>query len=277
MQIIGNLGLNLQNKPIEKKNKFFNTKNISDVFVRSSRINKISFGKNFESNALTSRLKERPIAEPGEIKKMVNEYPEEDQFVGSFPKEWFDTGTDKQAAIEAFKDAGWLLRLTVDGEDRISAETEEKLRKAGFKGDFKGFKYLDQGDFARAFKFEINDKEYVMKVFKNKRCPDVDPPRNIKELNEENKPALHGLYPEVNRALYWTNYEPHQYAKFHFADFDSGFMVVDFIPENAAEPRRTVDPLSVGLLPTDDDPHTETKTNGVNGNFYEYGGQMVIR
>lgn len=121
---------------------------------------------------------------------------------------------------------------------------------------------IDVGKIGTAYKFNVNDKEYVFKAFH----PFFD---------DQYPNPYHGRAIEINRAAFINkitkSIKDHNYNKFYFGDIAKGYMVTDFLPSDKTNPSKKLNDEAYGFEFKDNNGNR----NEINGTRYDMGGILI--
>ena len=125
-----------------------------------------------------------------------------------------------------------LSKIVSEIKDKFKKTSSKRsLKNNGYKVKVKGeeykINYIGEGGFGHALKINVNGKDYVIKIFKseNQRNDVFNDPIYFRhgDLIEPNIAA----FMKSNRTQAYRNF-----AEFHFADLNEGFMITEFIDNN---------------------------------------------
>ncbi len=253
------------NNTYNKPTYLYKSKLTDDVFEKSKT--QISFqGVELEAvNALTEEVSKRTHSKKRMI-EIYNNYPEAKGLTigGGLPDVWMN----RIENVEDFDKFGFLERLgkifTVDRHfadiDVLRESLTELFRTYGIlkPEDTLNVKYLQKGNFGRAFRIFINDdRGQVIKEYK-------------RTYNYHNN---HGNYSEQSLAEYIRAFagDDSNIVKYYWGDTNNGILVVDYINEDYPEPKNKIKLENLGLAYADDKPR-----NFVGDYIIDIGGLITI-
>lgn len=172
---------------------------------------------------LTHLLSNEPVSAQ-RLNAILAGFPLTDRNIGGLPEGWLNNVPQQQKAEASKKIYSTLADFAQ--KNTITKIEEGKLSKD--LSDILGFKaecsFVDDGQFGKAYKVNIDGKDYCLKTFKQEK----------KHVNS----AAHGSQIEVQSALYANSHSRDgQFTKFFFgkvasaSDYD-GFMVTEFLTQN---------------------------------------------
>lgn len=286
------------NLPLSKKTSFSNkqfrldrdTVTFSQQPIQSSPKTQLSF------TGLTQTLSAKLFNTNNDIKQLIEKEEHQNSpfrgIVGNLPNNWMaklskdNKESDIKQIYTAFADAANLINakfkevesLGFKNEDLPRLEPQltearniitESLKDHGLVKDTTelGFEHVGQGRYGITFKFKVEDKLFIYKVFFT----------NAKQTSSE---LSHGILKEVNRAAFIKKHVgPCQYPELFFADMKSGYMITRLINNDSKTPL-FIDETSYGAKNGDVNEDGPNKgkyvdQNVINGYVVDYGGIRI--
>lgn len=250
---------------------------------------------------LTNALSTRLYSTGPSVEQLLEKYPHSSGYFGQIPPDWFESiPTEKREryikkTFKGFSEASTVLRQAIldlgkTQKDKIELQQLNDLIRqelifdqiqAGMilKNALVGshiisqkeevdLEFLGAGSYGAGFKFTINGKELVLKIYY---------PQHDKKMK---KNPYHGRFIEPNRAMFIKkilgqhNMKASQFTDCYFGNIKYGFMVTKFIPEDALPPENTIDLTSIGVR-YGDSKEQRYGTNMRHGNIIDYGGIVI--
>jgi hypothetical protein len=247
-----------------------------------------------ESQRLTDSLSQKIFASQKDILSLGRKLPRAQGVVGDLPPSWGQKIPHDQSdssrkdffltfkkSLQTIRDichgkviASHKLRFILRENAQLDPPTVSDrplllaLKRAGITDTAEPIKisFVDEGSYGTVHKFEVNQKAYALKVFKQK-------------VNAFKDTAdIHGNPAEINNAAYiQKNIPNHPFARFYFGDIDSGYMVTDFIDDSPAGPplpqlsRYDLSPWGIKHRDLDNE------DNMKNGRIVDYGGIVTSK
>lgn len=250
---------------------------------------------------LTNALSVRLYSTGPSVENNLKKYPHSSGFFGRVPSEWFKKipedkreryikrifngysqasqllrdgiveavrGQNKKIQLEDFNKL--LSQALVFDQIQASEIISEALQKSKIlkPDEMIDLIFLGAGSYGAGFKFNVNGKDYVIKVY----YPQHD--------KKGKKNPYHGRFIEPNRAMFLKKIKKEnclksmQFTDCHFGNINSAFMVTDFFPEDAQPPETTIDLTSLGVR-YGDSKEERYGSNMRNGNIIDYGGIVI--
>ncbi|MCR4880663.1 MAG: hypothetical protein K6A44_01740 [bacterium] len=211
------------------------------------------------------RLFKKRLASPEQMQAILENIGDNERNLGSIPYDWFEKtlSTDERGSFasmvfDIFADfaasirSAWFAPIPQQKISMLQQNLSEHVDKKAT------VEYLAEGAIGKAFKFNIKDKNYVLKIFHDVTGLDLEHGKNIEVANAIS--FCHGT-------------KPSQRANFFFGKIarekdKDGFMVTEFVPQGKN---------AKSISPTEMEYHRfyifdDAKRNTVDGKRVDFGG-----
>lgn len=286
--------LNIQDKT--RKNLKSDSLAVYDVSFSSDTINfskakVINTSKNniFVSfEGLSRAIKSKLYDSDYDITQLLRKYPKSNGVIGSPPVQWINNISQSNKgqsikdlyltfgqvanalAIKAY-DAGCYKydkdKMQNELQPKIalaSVQMKEAIDKLGFDTDDLEVKFVGLGSNGCVYKFRVDEKDYVIKVYHTE---------HDKKISSKD---YHGKLIESNRAAFIKGLnKPSHYVNYYFADLKNGFMVADYVDAKAKSPLKIIKEKLFGFFFADNN-GSKAKENTLNGWNIDFGGIKVF-